>query len=160
MKRAVKVFAKVNVAYITNIIFRAVERINVIIRCIGFRSSFIPFASLNLLTLLSRLPPFFILSILELFTVGGVQQHRGILRPKPETSCTTYRLKVGSEQRVNGERPIWNARNIVSLVYALLAYELQSRKAKLRGAFPVNGSKNRYFFFIIIRLHMHSEIRM
>ena len=30
----------------------------------------------------------------------------------------------------------------------------------LRGASPVNGSKNRYFFFIIIRLHMHSEIRM
>ena len=30
----------------------------------------------------------------------------------------------------------------------------------LRGASPVNGSKNRYFFFIIIRLHMHSDIRM
>ena len=30
----------------------------------------------------------------------------------------------------------------------------------LRGASPVNESKNRYFFFTIIRLHMHSEIRM
>ena len=30
----------------------------------------------------------------------------------------------------------------------------------LRGASPVNGAKNRYFFLIIIRLHMHAEIRM
>ena len=35
-----------------------------------------------------------------------------------------------------------------------------SGKFLLRGASPVNGSKNRYFFFIIIRLHIHSEIRM
>ena len=37
----------------------------------------------------------------------------------------------------------------------------QTRRPRaLRGASPVNGSKNQYFFFTIIRLHMHSEIRM
>ena len=47
----------------------------------------------------------------------------------------------------------------------LLKYDVDTENLinivwSLRGASPVNGSKNRYFFFINIRLHMHSEIRM